>query len=121
MAKQFHTCGRKTGTSVHRGVGCELLPATAAMPKREVAIERRLHHRVPLTLPVRLRWAGPFGQTIEVSRTRDISRSGVLVESAQPHTPGASLWVTFPYDPTFPDDASEFAARVVREERPNPG
>lgn len=91
------------------------------MPKREVAIERRFHHRVPLTLPIRLRWAGPFGQTIEVSRTRDVSRSGVLVECAQPHPPGASLWVTFPYDSALPEDPSEFPARVVREGRADSG
>lgn len=91
------------------------------MPKREVAIERRFHHRVPLTLPIRLRWAGPFGQTIEVSRTRDVSRNGVLVECAQPHPPGASLWVTFPYDPALPEDPSEFPALVVREERTDSG
>ncbi len=91
------------------------------MPKREVATERRFHHRVPLTLPIRLRWAGPFGQTIEVSRTRDVSRSGVLVECAQPHPPGASLWVTFPYDSALPEDPSESPARVVREGRADSG
>jgi hypothetical protein len=87
------------------------------MPIREVAIERRLHHRVPLTLPIRLRWAGPFGQTVEVSRTCNVSRSGVLLACTQAHPPGASLWVTFPYDPALPEDPSEFPARVVREER----
>jgi hypothetical protein len=91
------------------------------MSKRVVAIERRFHHRVPLILPIRLRWAGPFGQSIEVSRTGDVSRNGVLVDCVHPHPPGASLWVTFPYDPALPDDPSEFSARVVREERTDDG
>ena len=91
------------------------------MPKRAVAIERRFHHRVPLILPIRLRWAGPFGQSIEVSRTCDVSRGGVLVDCARQHPPGASLWVTFPYDSALPDDPSEFPARVVREESTDDG
>ncbi len=86
------------------------------MSKRVVAFERRFHHRVPLTLPIRLRWTGPFGQTIEVSRTCDVSRGGVLVECSRPHPPGASLWVTFPYDPSLPEDPAELPARVTRKE-----
>ncbi len=116
MVKVGRPVEENLGIGGPKSVGFELLPATA-MSNRVVAIERRFHHRVRLALPIRLRWAGPFGQTIEVSRTRNVSRDGVLVECAGPHPPGASLWVTFPYDPALPEDPSEFPARVAREER----
>jgi hypothetical protein len=77
-------------------------------------MERRRHHRVPLALPIRLRWPGPFGQAAEVRQTLDVSRGGALVESHHPHAPGAALWVTFPFEPALPDSPFESPARVVR-------
>lgn len=77
------------------------------MPTRE-------HHRVRIHLPARLRWTTPFGQKIELSETLDVSRGGLLLSTREPHSPGASLWVTFPYDVSLPDGQPEVLARVVR-------
>ena len=38
----------------------------------------RTSSRVPLTLPIRLRWQGALGQTMEVTQTLDSSRGGLL-------------------------------------------
>jgi hypothetical protein len=78
------------------------------------ATERRLHHRVTLALPIRLRWPGPFRQAVEVRHTLDISRGGALVESDGPHSPGTIVWATFPFDEGLPDGFPELPARVVR-------
>ncbi len=78
-------------------------------------MDTRKHHRVRMRLPVRLRWTTPFGQRIELGgQTIDVSRSGLLVSTTEPHTPGITLWVTFPYDASLPDGQPEMAARVTR-------
>lgn len=77
-------------------------------------MDRREHHRVRLRLPARLRWTAPFGQTTEVSQTLDVSRSGLRVPCNEPHAPGVTLWVTFPYDEALRDGQPEIMARVVR-------
>ncbi len=77
-------------------------------------MQTREHHRVRIRLPARLRWPTPFGQKIELSETLDVSRGGLLLATKEPHSAGASLWVTFPYDASLPDGQPEVLARVVR-------
>ena len=43
-----------------------------------------------------------------------MSRGGLLLSTKEPHSAGASLWVTFPYDASLPDGQPEVLARVVR-------
>src|SRR5438309_2635541 len=76
--------------------------------------DSREHRRVRMRLPVRMRWATPFGQTIELGETIDVSRSGLLVSTKEFHTPGVTLWVTFPYDVSLSDGQPEILARVAR-------
>ena len=77
-------------------------------------MDRRERRRVRLQLPVRLRWAGPFGQTTEISETLDVSRSGLRLPCQEPHAPGVMLWVTFPYDESLRYGQPEIMARVVQ-------
>ena len=77
-------------------------------------MDRREHHRVQLRLPTRLRWTTPFGQKTEVCETLNVSRQGILVPCEEPHAPGVSLWVTFPYDAALPYGQPETLAKVVR-------
>jgi len=74
----------------------------------------RQHRRVRLRLPVRLRWTTPFGQKIELADTTDVSRSGALVSTKEPHSKGVMVWLTFPYDASLSDGQPEILARVVR-------
>jgi len=77
-------------------------------------MDRREYHRAQLRLPVRLRWSTPFGQKIELCKTSDISRGGLLVPCSETHAPGVPLWVTFPFDPSLRDGQPEMLAQVVR-------
>ena len=77
-------------------------------------MDSREHRRVRMRLPVRLRWTAPFGQRIELGETIVVSRGGLLVSTKEPHSPGVSLWVTFPYDSSLGDGQPEVVARVVR-------
>jgi hypothetical protein len=79
-----------------------------------IFMQTREHHRVRICLPVRLRWATPFGQKIELSETLDVSRGGLLLTTNELHSAGASLWVTFPCDASLPDGQPEVLARVIR-------
>jgi len=76
-------------------------------------MDRREHHRVQLRIPARLRWTTPFGQKTEVCDTLNVCRGGVLVPCEEAHAPGATLWITFPYDASVPYGQPEILARVV--------
>jgi PilZ domain len=77
-------------------------------------MDSRQRRRVRMRLPVRLRWTTPFGQKIELVETIDVSRSGLLVSTKEPHSPGMTAWATFPYDASLSDGQPEIPARVVR-------
>ena len=77
-------------------------------------MDSRQRRRVQMRLPVRLRWTTPFGQKIEFVETIDVSRSGLLVSTKEPHSPGITAWATFPYDASLSDGQPEILAHVVR-------
>src|ERR1700689_1251526 len=87
----------------------------AAMESRALrkSDQRRLS-RVPMALPVRVRWLGPFGLETEVSRTSNASRCGLLISSRQPRGEGSPVWVTFPYDSENETLEPEIPGRVAR-------
>ncbi len=77
-------------------------------------MNRRGHYRVRLRFPARLRWTTPFEQKSEHCETIDVCRSGLLLACKEPHGAGASVWVTFPYDPFQYSGQPETPARVIR-------
>ena len=81
------------------------------------AMQRRLHLRVRLRLPARLRWSEPLGQRTNQCETINVSRGGLLLVSREAHTLGHPLWVTIPFDPHASGVQPESLARVVRCER----
>src|SRR5947208_14948881 len=87
---------------------------TASMGSTVTPMDSREHRRVRMRLPVRMRWTTPFGQKIELGQSIDVSRSGLLVSTKEFHTPGITLWVTFPYDASLSDGQPEILARVAR-------
>jgi hypothetical protein len=74
----------------------------------------RVHRRVRMRLPARLRWSTPLGQKIEMVQTIDVSRGGLLVSTQDAHSSGTSVWVTFPFDASLGDGQPEVVAHVVR-------
>ncbi len=79
-----------------------------------VVTDQRQSTRAPLNLPVRLRWQGALGQTVEVTQTLDSSRSGLLFYRTQAMAVNTRVWVTCPYSPESRDPMPETPARVVR-------
>jgi hypothetical protein len=98
-----------------QGHRAEPTPAVAS----RTADELRRYGRVPLSVPVRLRWVGAWGWGAEISETMDIGRGGLLVASGEARCPGAPVWVTFPFQPQDPQPVPEFAAHVAHA-RSNP-
>lgn len=82
---------------------------------------QRRYTRAALTLPVRLRWQGPFGLETEITESCDASRGGLLVSSRQIHHVGSLVWVTSPYDRASPLAQLETQARVAHCEQSKDG
>ena len=77
-------------------------------------MQRRIHPRVRLRLPARLRWSAPLGQRIEECETINVSRGGLLLDCKDVPDQGHPLWVTFPFDPESSGAQPEAVARVIR-------
>jgi hypothetical protein len=85
------------------------------MSRLATYIELRRHPRAQLQLPARIRWRGPLGMRLEITRTIDVSREGLLVQRAEPCELKACVWVAFPFDSTTAASLQpETPARVVR-------
>jgi len=88
------------------------------MQRAHVLIEQRKHPRALLRLPARLRWQGPLGMRLELTKTIDVARDGVLVHRGEDVLALMSrVWIAFPFDT---DDSApaqpETPARIVRVE-----
>jgi hypothetical protein len=81
-------------------------------------LEMRKYPRAQLCMPVRLRWRGPLGMRVEITRTMDSSRDGIRIPRSESCEVGARLWVTFPFDThTAATAQPETPAHVVRVNR----
>jgi hypothetical protein len=79
------------------------------------SIEMRQHPRCQLHMPARIRWRGPLGMRLEITRTIDAARGGIRISRGETCETGSRAWVTFPFDPnTSASTQSETPARVVR-------
>lgn len=68
------------------------------MSSSGVLEERRKHPRAQLRVPVRIRWRGPLGMRLEIARSIDVCRSGLLVERAERCEVRSRVWVISPFD-----------------------
>ena len=81
-------------------------------------VEMRKHPRAQLGMPARIRWRGPLGMRMEITRTIDVSRDGVRVPRSDSCEIGSRVWLTFPFDSNASTAAQpETPAHVVRVER----
>lgn len=76
--------------------------------------DQRTRTRIRLNLPVRIRQVGPPRDLVEVSRTLDVSRNGIMFRTRQPYDANSTVWVTMPYHPEAVNPEPEFPASVVR-------
>jgi hypothetical protein len=80
-------------------------------------MQRRMHPRVRLRLPARLRWSAPLGQKTEQCESINVSRGGLLLSCNDVPGEGHPLWVTFPFDSAASSAQPETLARVVRRSK----
>src|SRR3989304_1233247 len=81
---------------------------------------QRIRSRVRLEMSVRLRQIGPPRNLIEIARTLDVSRNGLLFRTREPYNLRSIVWVTFPYNADSLVAEPEAPATVVRIDQ-NPG
>lgn len=77
--------------------------------------DRRKHPRARLRIPVRIRWRGPMGMRLEIARTLDVCRSGLLVERTERCEVRSQVWVVSPFD-SRATMQPETQARIARVE-----
>ena len=94
-------------------------PLRVMQAERRIAAERRhrarrAQRRVALQVPVRLRVNSPASQFEEVTRTVNVCRNGIYIQSEQLYAKGAPIYVAMNYSPQQPDMSPEQKATVVR-------
>ena len=100
LAKECEDCKRLTSWSYHQtGLNAAGEEVEAVLPSRTGSDgrrtrDRRLHQRVALQLPIRVR--GFYGAE-EVTRSENVSRSGICFITARRYEVGEILLVTCPY------------------------
>ena len=102
LVKECEPCGRSTSwsyseSSVHLPVD---EPGTSAplpnpLPKHAPAGQRRVHNRVALQLPIRVR---SFYGTEEFTRTENVSRGGLCFVTDRNYEVGEVLLITCPFE-----------------------
>jgi hypothetical protein len=94
-------------------------PMRVMQTERRVAVDRRnrarrAQRRVALQVPVRVRVNSPASQFEEVTRTVNVCRNGIYIQSERPYSKGAPIYVAMNYSQREPAMASEQKATVVR-------
>jgi hypothetical protein len=75
---------------------------------------RRMQRRVALQVPVRVRVISAAQQFEEVTRTMNVSRSGIYIQSDKPYAKGTPIYVAMNYSAREPGMSGEQKATVVR-------
>jgi hypothetical protein len=85
------------------------------MASPDLVVERRKNPRAQLHLPARIRWQGPLGMRLEVTKTVDVSREGVLLHRNETSQLSSRAWIVFPYHRAIGAYAQpETPARIAR-------
>jgi hypothetical protein len=102
LVKECEACGRSTSWSYRepstaipgddRGAA---LPSPESVPEPPPGVARRVHNRVALQLPIRVR---SFRGTEEFTRTENVSRGGVCFITDQIYEVGEVILITCPFE-----------------------
>ena len=65
-------------------------------------------------MSVRVRQIGPPRDSIEIAKTLDVSRNGVLFRTRQPYQMHSTVWLILPFNPKAPIQEPEFPGTIVR-------
>lgn len=75
---------------------------------------RRKHERVSLQMSLRIRANTSAARFSEVSKSINVSRTGIFFRSTFPYQPGLKVFVTLSYSPESPNPPIEHTAVVIR-------
>jgi hypothetical protein len=100
-------------------------PMRSMQTERRMATDRRsrarrVHRRVALQVPVRLRVSSAAAQFEEVTRTMNVCRNGIYIQTERPYSKGLPIYVAMNYSAREPGSTQEQRATVVRVD-PIPG
>jgi len=77
----------------------------------------RTRSRIRLELLARIRQIAPPRNLVEVTRTLDVSRNGIMFRTREPYDASTTVWVTMPFVENALAKDIEFPASVVRVSR----
>ncbi len=83
--------------------------------------DNRTRTRVRFDMAVRVRQIGPPRHSIEIARTLDVSRNGVMFRSRQTYEMHSTVWLILPFNPKLPIQEPEFPGTIVRIEKQEDG
>ena len=83
--------------------------------------ENRSRSRVHFDMSVRVRQIGPPRDSIEIAKTLDFSRNGVMFRTRQPYLMNSTVWLILPFNPKAPIQEPEFPGTIVRIEQMEDG
>lgn len=83
--------------------------------------ENRTRSRVRFDMSVRVRQIGPPRDSIEIAKTLDVSRNGVLFRTRQPYQMNSTVWLILPFNPKAPIQEPEFPGTIARIEQMEDG
>jgi hypothetical protein len=72
-------------------------------------------------MAVRVRQIGPPRHSIEIARTLDVSRNGVLFRTRQVYDMHSTVWLILPFDSKRPTQEPEFPGTIVRIDQQDDG
>jgi hypothetical protein len=84
--------------------------------RREMLL--RQNERVPVHVPISIRYDNLDARFEEITETINVSRRGVYFKSSRPYSPGATVFVTLNYSPTNPGANIEKMGSVIRIDPP---
>jgi PilZ domain len=113
------SAGSAAGASSASSTAEQATPMRSMQTERRVGIDRRARsrrtqRRVALQVPVRLRVISAASQFEEITRTMNVSRSGIYIQSERPYTKGLPIYVAMNYSAREPGMSGEQKATVVR-------
>jgi hypothetical protein len=108
-----------SGDASGEASGSPQTPMRVMQTERRIVTERRhrarrAQRRVALQVPVRLRVNSPASQFEELTKTVNVCRNGIYIQSERPYAKGAPIFVAMNYSPRQPSMTPEQNATVVR-------
>ena len=83
--------------------------------------DNRTRPRVRFDMSVRVRQIGPPRDSIEIAKTLDVSRNGVMFRTRQPYQMNSTVWLILPFNSKAPIQEPEFPGTIVRIEQMEDG